>query len=246
MWRAMQCLLVMRAQANNVAPNRRKDSDGLVGDAAHTTGDHVPHVVAGVGTEIVTAEDFTHDPANGFDSYRWAETLRRGEDDRIKYVISNRRMFSSYDHDGIPAWTWRPYDGSDPHTNHCHVSVLDSPICDTGDPFDISFYTSGAPMNDYIWSADPHDIHALAARYRIDAILKNTDAVLEGINDGPGGTPRHEVNELRVKLDEIAAQGRQNGETLSAILALLQTPGTATAGGAITVSPLSGTWTVTS
>ncbi len=132
-WRAMNSLLVLRDQANKLAPNRSKASDGLVGDEAHqsTNSDHNPHYVPGVGSEIVTALDLTHDPAHGFDSYRFAEVLRLHRDPRIKYVISNKRMFSSYAVSGYAAWTWRPYSGEDPHTNHVHVSVLDAVISDT-------------------------------------------------------------------------------------------------------------------
>jgi hypothetical protein len=133
MWRAMASLLVLRDQVNVYAPNRSRASDGLVGDTAHqgTNSDHNPHYVPGVGSEIVTALDLTHDPAHGFDSYRFAEVLRQHRDPRIKYVISNRRLFSSYATGSRAAWAWGPYTGIDPHTNHVHVSVLDAPISDT-------------------------------------------------------------------------------------------------------------------
>jgi lysozyme family protein len=49
-----------------------------------------------------------------------AETLRRNRDRRIKYVISNRRIFSSQLH----AWEWHPYTGANPHDHHVHISVL--------------------------------------------------------------------------------------------------------------------------
>lgn len=132
-WRAMNSLLVLRNQANELAPNRSRASDGLVGDEAHqsTNSDHNPHNVPGVGAEMVTALDLTHDPAHGFDSYRFAEILRKRRDPRIKYVISNKRIFSSYASGSRPAWEWGPYSGVDPHTNHVHISVLDAKISDT-------------------------------------------------------------------------------------------------------------------
>lgn len=151
MWRAMNSLLVLRGQANLIAPNRSTASDGLVGDAAHaaTTSDHNPHYVAGVGDEIVTALDLTHDPAHGFDSYTFAETLRRNRDPRIKYVISNHRLFSSYATSSYPAWTWRPYSGTDPHTNHVHISVLDAVISDTRTPWNLEGFMAN-PANDLL------------------------------------------------------------------------------------------------
>lgn len=128
MWRAMSSLIVLRDQVNAIAPDRGRASDGLVGDAAHQqeVSDHNPHDVDGVGRDIVSALDLTHDPAHGFDSYRFAETLRENRDSRIKYVISDHRIFFSYVHYGTPAWTWGPYGGADPHTNHTHVSVIDN------------------------------------------------------------------------------------------------------------------------
>lgn len=147
MWRAMASLLVLRDQVNDLAPDRSRSSDGLVGDEAHqaTNSDHNPHYVPGVGNDIVTALDLTHDPANGFDSYKFAEVLRTHRDRRIKYVISNHRIFSSYAGGSRPAWAWGPYSGTDPHTNHVHISVLDSPISDTRTPWNLE----GLGMADY-------------------------------------------------------------------------------------------------
>lgn len=124
MWQAADSLLVLRDQVNLIAPLRSRASDGLVGDEDHqsTNSDHNPHYVPGVGANVVTALDLTHDPGHGFDSYQFAEVLRTHRDNRIKYVISNRRVFNS------GTWTWRPYTGKDPHTNHVHVSVLDDVI----------------------------------------------------------------------------------------------------------------------
>lgn len=151
-WRAMNSLLVLRGQVNLIAPLRSKASDGLVGDPAHqaTNSDHNPHNVPGVGPAMVTALDLTHDPAHGFDSYAFAETLRRNRDRRIKYVISNRRIFSSYAVGATPAWTWRTYSGDDPHTGHVHVSVLDNAASDTTDPWNLGGFTMTDPAP--IWT----------------------------------------------------------------------------------------------
>lgn len=142
-WRAMTSLLVLRDQADEAAPARSRASDGLVGDAAHQgeVSDHNPHPVAGVGPAMVSALDLTHDPAHGFDSYKFAEVLRVHRDPRIKYVISNRRIFDS---SGSDAWTWRPYSGSDPHTNHVHISVLDAKISDTSTPWNLEGFITMA------------------------------------------------------------------------------------------------------
>ena len=128
-WRVMRSLLILRDQVNLIAPDRAKGADGTICDTNHpTTSDHCPHYVKDVGPEMVTALDLTHDPAGGFDSYQFAEVLCIHRDKRIKYVISNHRIF---DTSGTDAWVWRPYSGVDPHTNHVHISVLDAPISDT-------------------------------------------------------------------------------------------------------------------
>lgn len=150
-WRAMNSLLTLRAQANALAPNRSKASDGLVGDEDHQQNNpgsgHNPHPVEGVGPEMVTAFDLTHDPVNGMDSYRFSEVLREHRDPRIYYVISNRRIFSSYATSSRKAWEWGPYSGSDPHTNHSHNQVKDAPISDTSTPWNLEGYSMASQFN---------------------------------------------------------------------------------------------------
>src|SRR6185436_9127526 len=142
-WRPMRSLAEtpssqttgLRGQVNAIAPNRSKASDGLVGDENHeSTSGHFPHTVPGVGDEIVTAWDCTNDPKGGCDSWLLAETLRQHRDPRIRYVISSKKIFSSYDSGSRKAWQWGPYSGADPHTNHAHIQVLDAKISDTTTP----------------------------------------------------------------------------------------------------------------
>ncbi len=120
-WRVAASLEVLRKQLNAKFPNRKKDWDGGIGDEAHASrdSDHNPWVKDG-GIGVVTARDFTHDPAGGVDSHAMAEQLRISRDHRIKYIISNRRICSST----VSPWSWRPYHGANPHDHHVHVSVL--------------------------------------------------------------------------------------------------------------------------
>jgi hypothetical protein len=117
-WRAAKSLLKLRDQINRQYPRRKKHSDGMIGDAAHASrkSDHNPWIKDG-GVGVVSAFDITHDPPNGCHTWNLAEHLRTKRDPRIKYVISNGRIFSS------PSWTWRRYTGSNPHSSHMHVSV---------------------------------------------------------------------------------------------------------------------------
>ena len=76
---------------------------------------------------VVTAMDITHDPTHGCDAGVLAETIRSNRDQRVKYLIWNRRIASSLSIDGAPAWQWRPYNGTNPHNKHVHISVLPEP-----------------------------------------------------------------------------------------------------------------------
>lgn len=119
-WRLAESLKVLRDQVNERWPDRNKSSDGSIGDQAHQhrISDHDPDK-----NGVVTAIDITHDPRSGCDSYALADILRGTRDQRIKYIISNRRICSSY----VDPWVWRPYNGANPHNHHMHISVLDIP-----------------------------------------------------------------------------------------------------------------------
>ncbi|MDT8915792.1 hypothetical protein [Amycolatopsis sp. PS_44_ISF1] len=119
-WRNCNASLTLVAAVNARWPGRDKASDGTIGDAAHAsrTSDHNPWVVVdGVG--VVRARDIDKD---GIDAGWLAEELRKlgaAGDPRLAgggYVIWNRRITS----DDFSRWT--PYNGSNPHTQHVHVS----------------------------------------------------------------------------------------------------------------------------
>lgn len=123
-WRVAKSLLRLREQVNSRAPGRSKDSDGTIGDVHHRarTSDHNPWVLDdAIG--VVTAMDITHDPAHGCDAGALASAITNGRDVRVKYVIWNRRIANSLPMGGSPAWAWRPYNGSNPHNKHVHISV---------------------------------------------------------------------------------------------------------------------------
>lgn len=123
-WYCGYSLNQLLAEINASAPNRSKRSDGSIGDVAHQSrsSDHNPCTCH----NAVCARDYTHDPAGGFDSYAFADWLRQrcdsGAEQRVKYIISNRRIASQKD-----SWNWRTYTGSNPHSQHAHVSVLHGP-----------------------------------------------------------------------------------------------------------------------
>lgn len=128
-WVADLGVLKLRSQVDEAAPKRRRDSDGFKGDDAHAarTSDHNPEEPPPPGNphNQVDAVDLTHDPANGADMGVVTESIRRSRDRRVKFVIFNGRMFASYARIGRKAWEWGPYDGSDRHEGHAHISVND-------------------------------------------------------------------------------------------------------------------------
>lgn len=101
------------AEATKLWPRRNKASDGIMPSAAHTArnprSDH----------ELGNAVDLTHSPESGCDAHAQADRIRIRRDPRVKYVISRRRIAG-------PAtdWEWRPYNGSNPHDSHAHISIF--------------------------------------------------------------------------------------------------------------------------
>lgn len=123
-WKVAGSLDQLLAQLNEFAPQRSKASDGSIGDAAHASreSDHNPHFYL-AGQRYVTARDFTHDPSlDGLNCHELAAALVRGRDQRVKYIIWDRRICSGGE--GRAPWAWRDYTGSNPHTKHLHLSVV--------------------------------------------------------------------------------------------------------------------------
>lgn len=117
-------LKVLRSQIDTHWPARRKDSDGMLGDAAHAKrkSDHNPWVKDG-NVGVVTAIDITHDPARGPDCAELAEALLASRDKRIKYLIFAGRIASGDAVGGAAPFAWRKYGGASPHKTHLHLSV---------------------------------------------------------------------------------------------------------------------------
>ncbi|MEP7030722.1 MAG: peptidoglycan-binding domain-containing protein [Pseudolabrys sp.] len=147
-WRMAKSLEALLATINTMSPHRDKLSDGGIGNAEHASrsSDHNPWVMDGA-MGVVTARDFTNDPAHGIDSEVLANALLKSKDPRIKYVISNKKIASG-DGEGQPAWQWRPYPvppNLNPHNHHCHISVKsDKAHYDSTAPWTIDMTVSPA------------------------------------------------------------------------------------------------------
>lgn len=120
-----------------VPPATDVDAWGFLADDAHSVdSDHYPHFYPELGpTAVVCAHDMPHAPALGLDAHMVTESLRVSRDPRIGYVICDHRIFSGHVVDGVPAFTWRPYTGSDPHDTHFHVSTVHTAAADQTQPW---------------------------------------------------------------------------------------------------------------
>lgn len=100
-------------EASKRWPKRNKSSDGIMSSDAHKkqnpTSDH----------DRGNAFDLTDDPVNGTDVHKYSEWLAVKRDPRVKYIISNRRIWSA----ARGSEGWRQYSGSNPHAKHAHVSI---------------------------------------------------------------------------------------------------------------------------
>jgi hypothetical protein len=105
---ALSCVKALK-DATAKWPDRKRASDGIMGDAAHQKrkSDH----------NDGNAFDLTHDPENGVDCHELS--LQVINDTRVTYVIWNHKIYNR----GMAAKGWRNYTGTNPHTKHMHVSI---------------------------------------------------------------------------------------------------------------------------
>src|SRR5882757_10204183 len=123
-WRVARSLDVLLDELNRAFPSRSKASDGSIGDTNHlaegwTESDHNPWYPLPNGG-IVTARDYTHDPASGVDIGQLSDELAASRDPRVKYIIANGWILDSRPQ--FNPWQWVRYTGSNPHDHHLHLS----------------------------------------------------------------------------------------------------------------------------
>jgi hypothetical protein len=113
-----KALIQLREQADDAYPDRKRDSDGTIGDAKHSTrkSDHNPDPDSGYVRAIDLDADF--DKSSSTAAY-FADQIRIAakSDKRIAYVIFNHKIASARS-----LWRWRKYTGVNPHTKHIHIS----------------------------------------------------------------------------------------------------------------------------
>jgi hypothetical protein len=120
-WFLVPCLVQLRTEFNTLSPDRDKGADGSIGDTAHqaeSTSDHNPDAL---GRVLAVDIDSTGPWPADFDALvkYIVGRQRSGADNRLQYVIWNRRIASRSTN-----WAWATYTGTaDPHTGHAHFSA---------------------------------------------------------------------------------------------------------------------------
>ena len=116
--RLSKSVVQLREQADDAYPNRKRHSDGTIGDAKHSTrkSDHNPDIHTGYVRALDLDADFDEQASTA--SYV-ADQIRIAakSDKRIAYVIFDRKIASARS-----LWRWRKYRGVNPHTKHIHIS----------------------------------------------------------------------------------------------------------------------------
>jgi hypothetical protein len=116
--RLSKALIQLREQADDAYPDRKRDSDGTIGDARHQTrkSDHNPDPDSGYIRAIDLDADFDKSSSTAAYIADQLRTLAKS-DKRIAYVIFNKKIASARS-----LWRWRKYTGVNPHIKHIHVS----------------------------------------------------------------------------------------------------------------------------
>lgn len=112
-WHLAPSLVQLRNEVNARWPRRPKGSDGTVGDTSHSArkSDHNPNARGSVN-----AFDITYP---GVDPKAIIAAVSKHP--AGNYVIFNRKIYSRSN-----GWKAEPYSGASPHTEHLHVSILQS------------------------------------------------------------------------------------------------------------------------
>ena len=212
-WRVAESLETLRKQLNEAFPNRSKKSDGGIGDAKHASrsSDHNPWVQY-KGQGIVTARDFTHDPAGGLDCNWLAQKLVKNKDSRIKYIIWNKRICSSK----TSPWQWRPYNGVNAHQHHLHLSVdADPKRFDSVTPWDLDLEDDVARSYDDAFEELRDDVHLDSLTdSAVPAPVPPVDTVKrDEQTDPPSTPPKDQPDEQPPPVTQLANTIVNNGDS---------------------------------
>lgn len=130
-WILVACLVTLRNEFNRIAANRDRTTDGSIGDTAHqnSTSDHnqdefgkVPITDADKTNEVHAIDVDVDLRVSGLTMEKVVQFLlercRSGAENRLRYIIFNKRIWSA-----SSGWVQKAYTGASPHTEHAHFSA---------------------------------------------------------------------------------------------------------------------------
>lgn len=198
-------LVTLRAEFNQLCPDRDKASDGWIGDEAHqgTTSDHNPDARGLVHAIDVDADlklsDLTMADVVGFLVGR----CRAGAERRLRYVIFNRVIYSANN-----GWQPKAYTGTNPHQKHAHFSGSYDPVLERST---IPWHLEEIPVS--LTAADKQWIKDVV----VDEVAKVAELVWNHTEPDPAGGPdRRTGGDIRYM--DFRARARHQ-EVLDAIAA---------------------------
>lgn len=134
-WFVAPSLLRLRAQVDQVWPQRDRSSDGTIGDPSHAAAvsSHNPcWRCPGRLRGVVRGMDLDNDGDPGQQTPLVTDVKDAAiGDPRVWYVIWNRRIYSR-----TYGWQARVYTGANPHDRHLHISLredTEAAVFDTAD-----------------------------------------------------------------------------------------------------------------
>lgn len=220
-WILVPCLVKLRSEFNTIAPDRMKNSDGSVGDDAHqdSQSDHNPDETGNVPirdadkVNEVHAIDVDIDlKVPGLTMEKTVQFLlarcRSGAENRLRYIIFNRRIWSASND-----WREQAYTGKNAHTEHAHFSASYT----SGREADIrSWHLEDIPMA--ITDADLAKIRNVV-REEVD---KRVDALFLSLPDVPTAEENalalwNKVRNSQVSLLSDTAVNLQNAQITEAV-----------------------------
>lgn len=223
-WRVAYSLEQLGVEVHAISPQTAVE---YIGDEAHQAeaSDHNPNAAG-----VVCAADIMQ--GFGLDLAAVAEQVRQRRNLDLKYVIYNRRIASAASN---PSWSWRTYTGSNPHTDHVHVSVGVGPDGQSVQPYDdrTPWGISGGNM-------PLSDSDVLLQHYAVEAMAGYRDTYIGGPLKGQSVPLVAHLKGLEVAVARLEAAVAR----LEAAVAELPTSGTPGSGN-FTITPTTGNFTIT-
>ena len=192
-WRLADSLEVLRAEVNDLAPNRSKASDGTLGDPAHASrpSRHNPN-----DDGVVCALDLTDDPLNGCDIHAIARRIARNPHPELAYIISNGEVWKR------STGGWEAYTGTSPHTHHAHFGVGVGPDSEPRPPYDSNQTWGIAQEEDDMYS----DADRQAATNRHAELKAKLDKILLIISNDEDGKIARRTKETVLGIRKLLAR----------------------------------------